>query len=827
MIKIAGHKKLSNYIINEYINKMRKYILLLFLTSISFADESKSRGIVDDYTKLKEKIYTSTRTDTPPVIDGNLDDKAWGNAVLLDDFLQFEPYNLIAPTVRTEVRILYDDDNIYVAFNNFDPNPEKIMVRRARRDDWRAGFDFNSDWVGIGIDSRNDDKTGFWFAVNAAEVQVDVAISGDGYGGFDGTWNAVWDSKVSFHDKGWSAEIRIPFNVFPYSKDSVQEWGTSIQRGYFSNQEEMHWPGRPKGVRGIVPHYGVLKGIENIPQPRNIELVPYLLGGQTKTDQNENVQNLGMDVRYNLNSNTTLNMTFNPDFGQVEADPSVLNLSAFETRLNERRPFFVQGANFFKSRLNLFNSRRIGKRPGYYKPESGSIIDKPNETTILGAAKILGETSSGLKYGVINAITDREYGTLEDEVNGETQRKKFLIEPYTNYFVGRLEKPVVNELSTIGFMATDLRRQNESGNSSVINADWNLKLIENKLSFTGQFANSIRSDQSGHAGRFILGYRDPVWWDVNWWSGYKNKNFDVSDMGYQEKNNNWYSGLRGAIRRDYPKGYFLNQRLELKLNLGGRGKDDRGGALLTRKNIELEQDNDFLNYWGLGWSISAAGEVFEDDDIYRDSRAVIIKDEAWKSFQLWFRTDRRKRVVLRPSFNYDEGSLRGPGRRYGLEITLRPTDFINFSLQTSKEHKPGSMQWVGIVEDENGPNIIYSNVLRKQTNTELRLNIAFSSKMTFEAYYQPFKVEMDYEDYNRLVREKSFDLEPYNYGKDKDFKIDNRVGTFVFRWEYLPGSLIYAVYNLNDNNYYSYQDGIWNPSQSNSLFIKIDRFFQL
>ena len=131
-----------------------------------------------------------------------------------------------------------------------------------------------------------------------------------------------------------------------------------------------------------------------------------------------------------------------------------------------------------------------------------------------------------------------------------------MIEPYTNYFVGRLEKPVVNELSTIGFMATDLRRQNESGNSSVINADWNLKLIENKLSFTGQFANSIRSDKSGHAGRFILGYRDPVWWDVNWWSGYKNKNFDVSDMGYQEKNNNWYSGLRGAIRRDYPKGYF-------------------------------------------------------------------------------------------------------------------------------------------------------------------------------------------------------------------------------------------------------------------------------
>jgi len=808
-------------------HQMRKYFLLLFLISISLADESKKRGIVNDYTKLKNKIYMSTRTDTPPIINGDLDDAAWENAVLLDDFLQFEPYNLIAPTVRTEARILYDDDYLYVAFNNFHPDPDKIMVRRARRDDWRAGFDFNADWVGIGIDSRNDDKTGYWFAVNAAEVQVDVAISGDGHGGFDGTWNAVWDSKVSFHEDGWSAEIRIPFNVFQYSKTSDQEWGTSLQRGYFSNQEEIHWPGRPKGVRGIVPHYGVLKGIKNIPQPRNIELVPYLLGGQTKTDENENVQNLGMDARYNLNSNTTLNMTFNPDFGQVEADPSVLNLSAFETRLNERRPFFVQGANFFKSRLNLFNSRRIGKKPSYYKPDSGSIIDKPNETTILGATKILGETSSGLKYGLINAITDREYGTVEDDIDGNIQRKKFLIEPYTNYFVGRLEKPVVNELSTIGFMATDLRRQNESNNASVLNADWSLKLLENKLSFTGQFANSLQSDESGHAGRFILSYRDPIWWEVNWWSGYKNKNFDISDMGYQDKNNNWYSGLRGSIRRDYPKGIFLNQRLDLKLDTGGRGKDDRGGALLTRKKIELEQDNNFLNYWGFGWSISAAGETFEDDDIYRDSRAVIIKDEAWNSFDFWFRTDRRKRIILRPSFNYSEGSLRGSGRRYGLQITLRPTDYINFSIESSNEYKPGSMQWVGIVEDENGPNIIYSNVLRKQTNTELRLNIAFSSKMTFEAYYQPFKVEMDYKDYNRLVREKSFDLEPYNYGTDKDFKIDNRVGTFVFRWEYLPGSLIYAVYNLNDNNYYSYQDGKWNPSQSNSLFIKIDRFFQL
>jgi len=806
---------------------MRKYIFtFLFVTSI-FADDSNSRGVVKDYTKLKFKVATAVRTEKPPVIDGEINEEIWSKALLVNGFLQNEPYNLELPTIETEVRVLYDDKYLYLAYNNIDPNPDKIMARRSRRDDWMAGFESNSDWVGFGIDSRNDDKTGYWFAVNAAEVQVDVAISGDGYGGFDGTWNAVWDSEVYFHDQGWSVEIRVPFNVFQYDKETVQEWGVTFQRGHFEKQEEVNWPGRAKGVRGIVPHFGILKGIENIPQPKNIEVVPYFLAGRTKTNENKNIENIGLDTRYNLNSNTTLNMTFNPDFGQVQADPSVLNLSAFETRLNERRPFFVQGANFFKSRLNLFNSRRIGRRPGYYEPDSGSIIDRSNETTIIGAAKILGETSSGLKYGLINAITDQEYGTIEEDVSGKIERNKFLIEPYTNYFVGRIEKPVINELSTIGLLATDLRRKNETSQATVLNADWSLKLMENKLSFTGQFANSITSDQTGNAGRFLLSYRDPVWWDISWWSGYKNKHFDVSDMGYQEKNNNWYSGLRGSIRRDFPKGIFLNQQLELKLDTGGRGKDDRGEALLTRKKIELEQDNDFINYWGMGWSISAAGETFEDDDVYRDSRAVIIKDEAWQSINFWFRTDRRKKVMFRPKLNFDRGSLRGTGRRYGLDIILQPTDYINFSMEYSTEHKPGSMQWVGIVEDEKGPNIIYSNVLRKQTNMEFRLNVAFSSKMTLEAYYQPFKVHMDYEDYSRLVREKSFDLEPYNYDKDKDFKIDNNVGTFVFRWEYLPGSLIYAVYNLNDNNYYSYQDGAWSPSKSNSLFIKIDRFFQM
>ena len=800
---------------------------LVIFTSILLGESSNSRGIVDDFTKLKYKRAKATRVSAPPVIDGILDDSVWNKAIVLDQLVQHEPFNLHAPSVETKIRILYDDNYLYVAFNNIDPNPENISARIGRRDEW-SSMENNSDWVGVGFDSNNDDKTAYWFTLSAAEVQLDAALAeGKGWGGFDITWNAVWEGKTSLHSEGWSAEIRIPFNVFQFSKGNIQTWGASFQRGYFDKQEEIHWPGRALGANGYVPYFGILEGIEGIPQQRNFEFVPYVLSGQTNSDVKENIANIGLDTRSNISSTSTLNMTFNPDFGQVQADPSVLNLSAFETQLKERRPFFVQGANFFTSHLKLFNSRRIGKRPNYYSPDSGNIIERPNETTILGAAKILGETSSGMRYGLINAITDKEFGIREYEIDGVSKKEDFLIEPYTNYFVGRLEKPIINKYSTIGFLATDLRRQNEKNKAQSVNVDWLLTLMDNKLSFQGQAASSINFDNNGFASRFRLSYKDPKWWELMVWGGFRDKNFDVSEMGYQEKNNNWYSGLRGSIRRDKPNAMFLRQSLELKLNLGGRRKDDRGDALITRKNIELEQDNTFLNYWSIGWDIRVNAETYEDDDIYRDSRALIIKDEASQSFNFNIRTDRRKRIILEPSFQISKGEIRGVGREYGIGLMLKPTDNINFSVRTSKEDRPGSMQWVGVIEDENGVNIIYSNIKRKQTNTEMRLNVAFSPKMTFEAYYQPFSVKMDYKDYNRLDEEKSLKVSPYPYAKNKDFRIDNEVGTFVFRWEYLPGSLIYVVYNLNDNNYYSAEDSEWSNSKSNSLFLKFDYFFQL
>ena len=619
------------------------YIFLASLT-YTYASEVKAET-------LKFKSLKASRTNEAPTIDGKIDDEVWSKAEPLDDFIQFEPYNLSPASVKTEVRVLYDDNNIYIAFENFDPDPTSIMTRMNRRDDYEQ-IDKNTDWVGFGFDSNNDDLTGNWFMLTAAGVQLDVSINETrGFrSAYDISWNAVWDGETSIHSKGWSAEIRIPFNVFKFSKDSDQLWGGTFQRGYFAKQEQIQWPGRSKGARGTVPHYGQIVGIKNIPQPKNLELVPYFLAGKTQASEVSQETNLGLDLRYNINSSTTLNMAFNPDFGQVEADPSVLNLSAFETRLDEKRPFFVQGANFFSSWMRVFNSRRIGQRPGYIKPESGSIVDRPNETTILSAAKILGETSSGIKYGIINAVTNEEYASLEYEKDGKTERKDFLIEPYSNYFVGRVTKPFINELSAIGFMATDLKRNGYNDIATSIKGDWLINLFDNKFSFTGEYGSTINDDNNGFGGRYRISYRNPVMWELATWGGFYDDKWNVGAMGFQQKNNNWYTGARLSLRTDQPKGVFLNQNLDLRQWISGRHN-----GLITRNNFEIENDNQITNFWRFGFQIQLNPETYVDDDIYRDSRAVLIKDEAWQEYNIWFSTDSRKKYVIRPWYKINKG----------------------------------------------------------------------------------------------------------------------------------------------------------------------------
>ena len=298
-----------------------------------------------DPESLISKTTHAVRVDSPPVIDGRLDDSVWEMAIPVTDLIQTEPDNLAKPTELTEVRIVYDNDALYFAFRCHDSEPGKIMKRLARRDEWLEAGNDNSDWIGIGVDPQNDDITSYSFIVNAAGVKMDLFIPDDE--NYDMSWDAVWDAQVSSDDSGWTAEIALPFSLFQFNSQGEQIWGVELNRGIYRKQERHEWPGKPRGVKGIVSRYGILTGLENIPPPRQLEILPYILGGKQLGSVTENTGSLGLDMEYGLATNSAASIAINPDFGQVEADPSVLNLTAFETFYPEKRPFFVEGGSFF------------------------------------------------------------------------------------------------------------------------------------------------------------------------------------------------------------------------------------------------------------------------------------------------------------------------------------------------------------------------------------------------------------------------------------------------------------------------------------------------
>lgn len=789
--------------------------IALFFVSILF-ESVYAQEIDPDQLRLKE-IYAA-RVQTPPVLDGLLDDEVWKNVVPESDFLQWRPYNLKPPAEKTEVRLVYDDNYIYVGVNCLTSKPEKIVGRLGRRDSWQESFGEKSDWVVVAFDSNNDDRTGHHFFVNTVGSRLDVALSGGGKGGFDSSWDAVWDFKSALHENGWSIEYRFPFSIFSFEANSNQDWGFFVARHIQYKQEETQWPCVPFGVEGFVPYYGVLKGISDIPSPKKIEALPYLLSGNT---DKVNTSSVGIDLKYGFSARSSLNLTFNPDFGQVETDPSVLNLTAFETQFQEKRKFFIEGNNFFKNIYELFYSRRIGKVPGLLTPDDGEIISKPNVTTILGAGKLLGETKKGTKFGIIEAVTDEEYGVWEHEVGDSLVREKILLEPRSNYFIGRVEQPVFNSLSTVGLMVTDLRRNN-AGYSNVLGLDWNIRFLNNALSIRGQLVHSSKDRTSGNGARIFVGYLNPEWWELKFFTGYKDKTFEINDLGFDWLYSNWYYGVDGGIRKQKPWGRFLKNDLKIKYHVGGRGD-----GLINNKYLRINQKNDFKNYWSIGSDLDMNFAAFNDYDTFRDNDAWVYKSETIGDFRIWIRTDQRKQFTTDVSLSIGRGQYSPWENRFGLKLNYKPLNNVSIALDLTQDYDRKAMEWVGIEEDSLGKNIIYAESSSIMRDIKLRFNWTFSPELTFEAFMQPFTVNMDYLSYNKLLKEKTRDLEPYIYTDDPDFKLDNNVGTFVLRWEYKPGSTAFIVYNFNKRRSFSSQDQTWSTISSNSLFLKLNYWFQI
>ena len=399
-------------------------------------------------------------------VDGRLDEEAWARAEVASGFIQGSPVEGIPAEEDTELSVIIGDDALYIAARMHESDPSSIVRQLVRRDQ-----EGQYDYISVSIDPNLDRRTGYYFRVNASNVQVDQYYYNDQR--LDRAWNAVWESAVQLDERGWTAEIRIPLSQIRYeSTDDPQTWGINFARKRMSTNETSYFSLRSRVREGFVSQFGTLENVK-VPRPsRRIELRPYVLRsvhrgptepGNPFFDGSESAARVGGDLRFGLGPAFTLDATINPDFGQVEADPAVINLSAFETRFEEHRPFFVEDAQVFGFSLSstgrgdeLFYSRRVGRAPQGSAPSGADFSNAPSDATILGAAKLTGRTKSGLSLGVLAAIVDQEYGEAyyaEDE-----RLESFTVEPRTQFGVVKLQQDFNGGASQVGGIVTALYR---------------------------------------------------------------------------------------------------------------------------------------------------------------------------------------------------------------------------------------------------------------------------------------------------------------------------------------------------------------------------------
>ena len=790
---------------------------------------------------LLVKTANAVRTSSHPNIDGMLNDKVWDISIPISDLIQFEPDNLAPITENTEVRVLYDDEAFYIGFKCFDRSPAKIMRRLARRDQWKEAASNNADWVSISLDPQNDDKTGYIFIVNAAGIKVDVFVPDDE--NYDQAWDAVWDAKVNLDSDGWTAEMKIPFSIFQFNSKSIQTWGMELRRGIYRKQEVQKWPGQARGVKGVVSLFGMLNGLSNVPNPKQLELLPYVLGGQSIGNGTNTTKRAGVDMEYGVSSNTSLSMTINPDFGQVEADPSVLNLTAFETFYPEKRPFFVEGGSFFTPQwsetrdgwqkgsfmyqpIKVFHSRRIGKSPNYFMPADGNIISASENTTILGAAKVLGKTPSGINYGFIESLTDNEIGVLESE---DGSRSDFLLEPRTNYFIGRIEAPFINNASILGATFTDVRRA-KGDNASVGVFDWRLRFLENRFIFSGQAAFSDIAGSQGEASRLHLKYDNFKWWTMDILSTYYDEGFSSNDLGFLRRSGVWSVRAGGSIRKQDPWGPFRKNILMTRYF-----HYSRVDKITLARTLMLDSRNTLKSFWMFGFGGRIDFKATDDDDLFKNTNAWMVgRPPSWGMW-FYFSSDPRKPIVVNPAFAVGRTETGGLSLWSNIRMTLNPKDNISISIQNGFQREKDMEDYVDVLPRSELPystleadySRLYSSLNKNVRDLTVRINWTISPDLSFQLFTQPFYASNDYYDYKELENEGSLNFVPVNKMPfESDFKINNTVGTVVVRWEYSLGSTIYLVYNINDSNYYSSDEKKWVGSGTNTVFLKLNYWFQ-
>ena len=746
-----------------------------------------------------------------PRIDGRLDDEVWLRAESRGDFVQNEPDNMAAPRERTTMQIAYDDRALYVAVRCQVLDPAGITTGLGRRDNLPPG-----DLLRLSFDPRHDHQNAYVFETNPSGMQSDYLFYDDTRQSPD--YDAVWDVRVSIGPDSWTAEYSIPFSQMRFTVPAGERvvWGLNLRRDTYKTGEYDRWIPTPRGAAGFVSRFGHLIFDDRLAPPRRVELLPVLLAREERTAAaaSEGSAAAGLDMRVGLGTSATLSATINPDFAQVEQDPSVLNLTVFETFYPEKRPFFLEDSRTFVPnfpQMLLFHSRRIGRSPSRIALRSGdTAIERPDTTTILGAAKVTGK-ASGWTYGGLAALTSAEYATVNaagTDTNGLTSvaRVERLVEPRTIYSVGRLQRDFRRGSSNLGGIATAVVRDGDR-NAFTGGFDHTLRWDSNRGSWTGIWALSHApfSDgmREGFAGLSNFNYARKHF-GVNGHFDRISPNFRNSDAGFlgsRVNKTNVNYGLN--LMQPDPRGIFRSVSSWL---YGSQSwNDDR---LVFDNRIGNGVDATFRNFSG-GY-IEWARDFERLDDLDTRGGPPIVKPATWSVYS-GLRSDSRK--TWQVSGNASAQSDSEGGSSYSIGPSLRLHPFPRLQAQISSNYQWGDdvAQWIKN-EDADGDGAtdrVYGRLRRNVVSITGRTTYAFSRDMTLEAYLQPFVAVGDYTDIRRLARPSSFEFAPATLASDPDFNSKSLRGNLVFRWEYVKGSALFVVWNRSTSD--AARPGVFSP----------------
>jgi hypothetical protein len=784
-------------------------------------------------------VAVATRAAAPPVIDGRDDDQVWHQAPPITAFTQWQPTEGKAPRFRTEAKVAYDAANLYVFVRAFDPHPDSIIKILERRDTFTP-----SDMIWLFIDSYRDRRNGYEFGVNAAGVKMDQAVSNGGRE--DAAWDAVWDVATRIDSLGWTAEFRIPLSQMRYSADRAHAFGFTIDRDIYRYNERVSWPVFSQAKPDMLSQLGTLTGLDDLDAPAQIEAMPYLVSKKASRIVNNRYTDranvaLGGDFKYRVASNLTLDATINPDFGQVEADPAVLNLSAYESFFDERRPFFVAGRGLFRLDVNcsavncnsegLYYSRRIGRTPQLAGTYGDTVAQQP--TTIAGAAKLLGRFPGGLTLGVLDAVTMRASNP------GDTT-----FQPKTNFSVLRATQDFRGGASSIGAIVTAVNRQTDRWSAPFMARDAYAaaldvrhRFLSNTYEISGSLDHSLvqgshlaiasietgsvhyyqRPDGAlaldstatslgGDAEEFRVGKVGGQ--HLMFESAYMRRSagFEINDLGFLRRadQQSWMTWVGLFDRRQH---LFYN-RLQWSNNWSQNWSTvglPLEAAYNTNVHINLR------NNWGggMGGTLGQLGTTFDD----RGARGgPAVRQDRYVAPWLFFNGDDRGSLVPYFSASYFGGNGgRTHSYNVGPELRYKASGRFSSGAAVNWSHNVSANQWYGNFTDSVGArHYTFAQLDQTTTSATLRLNYTFTPSVSVQAYTQPFVSKGTYAGIRQLSATPRADAYDARYAAYGDTAVTNHASGFnfkefqsnvVFRWEYRAGSTLFAVWNEGRQGY--------------------------